>query len=128
MIIESKDNKIIKYAKQIQDKKYSELFGECFLETEKIVFDCLNKLEIKTILVSKSSLAKYKDRLIGFEDKIFQISDNLAKTLSKTESGANIFAIAKIKKNKIDLSKNTVILENLQDPSNLGASGYLYTL
>ena len=121
MIIESKDNKIIKYAKQIQDKKYAELFGECFLETEKIVFDCLNKLEIKTILVSNSYFDKFKDRLKGFENKTFQIADNLAKCLSQTESGANIFAIAKIKKNNIDLSKNIVVLENLQDPSNLGA-------
>lgn len=121
MIIESKDNKIIKYAKQIQDKKYAELFGECFLETEKIVFDSLNKLEIKTILISQSSFNKYKERLKGFENKIFQIADNLSKGLSKTESGANIFAIAKIKKNELDLSKNIVVLENLQDPSNLGA-------
>ena len=121
MIIESKDNKIIKYAKQIQDKKYAELFGECFLETEKIVFDCLNKLEIKTILVSKDSFQKYKDRLKGFENKTFQISNTLAKNLSKTESGADLFAVAKIKRNKIDLSKNIVVLENLQDPSNLGA-------
>ena len=121
MIIESKDNKIIKYAKQIQDKKYAELFGECFLETEKIVFDCLEKLEIKTILVANSFFDKFKERLAGFEDKVFKISDTLAKGLSKTESGANIFAIAKIKKTPFDLSKNTVVLENLQDPSNLGA-------
>ena len=121
MIIESKDNKIIKYAKQIQDKKYAELFGECFLETEKIVFDSLNKLDIKTILVSTSTIKKYKDRLKGFENKVFEITDILAKGLSKTESGANIFAIAKIKKNDLDLSKNIVVLENLQDPSNLGA-------
>jgi len=121
MIIESKDNKIIKYAKQIQDKKYAELFGECFLETEKIVFDCLNKLEIKTILISNSYFDRYNEKLKGFEDKIFRISDNLAKGLSKTESGANIFAIAKIRKNELDLSKNIIVLENLQDPSNLGA-------
>ena len=52
MIIESKDNKLIKYAKQIQIKKYSSQFGECFLETEKVVFDCLDKnMEISTIFV-----------------------------------------------------------------------------
>ena len=64
MIIESKDNKLIKYAKQIQIKKYSSQFGECFLETEKVVFDCLDKnMEISTIFVLNTSLKKYEKRL-----------------------------------------------------------------
>lgn len=122
MIIESKDNKLIKYAKQIQIKKYSSQFGECFLETEKVVFDCLDKnMEVSTIFVLNTSLKKYEKRLKNVNSNIYQITQKIADILSQTSSGADIFACAKIPNKFIDLKYDIVVLEGLQDPANIGA-------
>lgn len=122
MIIESKDNKLIKYAKQIQIKKYSSQFGECFLETEKVVFDCLDKnMDITHIFILNSSYEKYKNKLEKYSSKVYQITEKVADNLSQTASGADIFACAKIPNRNVDLKYNTVVLEGLQDPANIGA-------
>lgn len=120
MIITSKQNKIIKLAKQLQTKKFVELFGKCFLETEKIIKDA-NVENIESILVSEQSAGKYKNLISKFNANVYIINENICKYLSQTESGSDIFAIYKLNKNSLDDNKNIIVLDGLQDPANLGA-------
>lgn len=120
MIISSKQNKIIKFAKQLQTKKFVELFGKCFLETEKIIKD-IKKENIDTILVSEHAVDKHAKLINSFNAQVLVVSESVCKYLSQTESGSDIFAIYNLIKNQLDLEKNTIILDGVQHPSNLGA-------
>lgn len=121
MIITSKSNHIIKYAKNIQNKKFSQKFGECFIETEKVIRDLINSKIIKTLLISLSSQNKYNDIQTIFKGEVFFINDELCKFLSETMSGSNIFAIAKIPEHEFYNNTNFLVLDNIQDPTNFGA-------
>ncbi len=118
MIITSKQNNIIKLAKQLQTKKFVELFGKCFLETEKIIVDA-NIENIEFILVGEQSAEKYKS--ITNNKETYVISKSICKFLSQTESGSDIFAIYKLNNSSLNENKNSIILDSLQDPTNLGA-------
>lgn len=122
MLISSKNNDIIKYAKSLQDKKYSKQYNECFVETEKVIGDLINlNINVTTIFFVESSENKFSKILNNFNGKVYLITEKIAEYLSESKSGSKIFAITKIPENKLDLTKNTVILDNLQDPANIGA-------
>ena len=118
MTIESKSNKLISYAKKLQTKKYSQEYCECFLECEKIILERLNN--INTILLVASYKNEYSEILKYFSGNIYYISGEIAKYLTEASNPSKIFAFMYIKKNKISNS-NFLVLDNLQDPNNLGA-------
>lgn len=116
-MISSKDNNIIKLAKSIKEKKYSKMHNLCLVETQKIVSEMYKKGLINNILVIES---KY-DLIKSFDCKIDIISESIAKYLSDTMSCDGVFAICNIpNQNKTDYSR-CLILDGLQDPSNIGA-------
>lgn len=122
MLISSKNNDIIKYAKSLQDKKFSKEYNECFVETEKVIGDLINfNINVTTIFFVESLENKFSKILSNFTGKVFSITEKVAEYLSESKSGSKIFAIAKIPLNEFDFTKNTVILDNLQDPANIGA-------
>ena len=120
MLIESKDNKIIKYIIKLQDVKYSIIENKTLVESPKLIIDLINNgIEIDYILISSDIKDKYLD--YGFDKyKIIEITPKLAKLVSNTETTTGVFAVVSIPKNK-KLNSNYLVLDNLQDPSNLGA-------
>lgn len=117
-MITSKDNEIFKLALKIKDKKYSKSNNLCLVETFKIINELCPKGLIKNILVREDKYHLVKD----FKNvKIDILSDSLCSKLSDTVTNDGVFAICKIKIiDKIDYSK-CLILDGIQDPSNLGA-------
>lgn len=121
MIITSKNNPTIKLAKQLQTKKFAQLFGKCFLETEKIITQA-NLQHVEMFFVLEESKNKYQKFLSKLDkNSIIYIDNMVAKFLSQTKSGSDIFAIYKITNNKLDTTKNYLVLDNVQDPANMGA-------
>lgn len=120
-IISSKSNDIIKYAQNLKTKKYCAKYGECLVESEKVVHDLIksNKM-ISTILVNEKKKDRYEYITNSFTGKIVYITDALSNYLCDTVTSSGIFAFAKVPENKIK-KDNFIVLENLQDPSNLGA-------
>ena len=117
-MITSKDNKTIKLVDKIKQKKYSRELSLCFVESIKIVKQLYNQDLVDTIILSEDR----QNLLKTFNDcKIEVVSNNIAKYLSDSVSCDGVMAIAKIPtKNIADYSK-CLILDNIQDPSNLGA-------
>lgn len=116
-MITSKDNDLIKYCKQIKDKKYSKENNECLVETYKIVSELLSKNLIKEILVTPNKSNLFDSSKI----KINVISDNIARFLSDAINNDGVFGVAYIPKYQNKISKKSIILDGLQDPSNIGA-------
>ena len=85
-------------------------------------------IEIKTAFFTKEALEKYPDYISAVAEKVeqaFEIPHELAGTLSDTREAQGVFCIC-VKRKEAELEtidpKGTYIaLDNMQDPSNLGA-------
>ena len=128
MLITSKDNDFIKHLKKLKDKKYREEYGEFIVEGIKMIQEAIDeKAIIKDIIVcddcknqeyfSKEFLyeiAKYN--CIYVTEKVFlQITD--------VTNPQGILAVIDKKKINSDINYDSdlfLILDNIQDPGNMG--------
>jgi TrmH family RNA methyltransferase len=126
--ITAKDNPRIKHAIKLQKSahfRYDE--GLFVLEGLRTVDDASeNSVQLKELYVTKEAYDKHPSDIKKFahsSDFTAIISNSVAKSISDTVSTQGIFAVAKIPEVQKELCKNKkyIALENLQDPSNLGA-------
>ena len=131
-IISSKDNANIKlYQKLSANKKFRKEYGMFVLEGIRLCLDAVKEnAELHCIFITKTAHAKYSEALDLLkeraDDKLFVISDELGEKLSDTGGTQGVFAICKML-DKRNLSSTIcsngkyIILNNLQDPGNVGA-------
>lgn len=114
--IESVNNKIIKFTNSLKVKKFRKQEGLFICEGERLVFDAIKFREPSYIIVSESFYKK------DFPYKTYEVTETIFKKLSETVSPQGIMAVFKTDvKNIEDITPcNTVILNRLQDPGNLG--------
>ena len=127
-VITSKDNPLIKLVCGLQSKasfrKKERLF---VLEGLRICDDaCDNSIRFDKLIISKTAKEKYALELQKFfknADEIFEIPDSLFTKISDTSSPQGVIAVVKIPSLSPEISRNGryIALENLNDPSNLGA-------
>lgn len=132
MVISSKENSNIKlYKKLSTSKKSRNENGLYVLEGARLICDAINEKVVDKLFYVKSALEKYStlltDELISTisQNSVFEISDDLAKFMSSTEVSQGIFAIAKksqasFEADTIKNSSKLLVLDNLQDPGNIG--------
>jgi len=117
-MITSKSNEIIKTCLNIKSKKYSRQLGQALVESIKLVRELANRNMVDTILVVEGKEDLVKNLPC---DKVMIISSAIAEYLSETITTDGVFAIANIPHDgKVDYSK-CLILDHIQDPSNMGA-------
>ena len=116
-MITSKSNDLIKQCLQIKQKKYSKELGLCLVESLKLVRELNDKGLIETILVLESKLDSFKNS----KTKIEVISDSIAKYLADTVTTDGVFGICKIMESSGNSFDRCLVLDRIQDPSNLGA-------
>lgn len=126
--ITARTNDKIKYAVRLgESASFRKQNGEFFLEGARLCFDAAKTgVEIKQAFFTASALEKYSayaESIIATGCICFEISGDVAKKLSDTENPQGIFCICKTKDKteKLNYSGKYLALENLQDPSNLGA-------
>lgn len=116
-MITSKDNKFIKYLIAIKGKKQSRLDSVCLIETYKIVKQMIDSDRVTHIFCVEEKRNLFENCNIMLDT----ISSSIAKFISDASTTDGVFAICKIETTKaIDYSR-CLILDNLQDPSNLGS-------
>lgn len=115
-MITSRDNKLIKYCIQVKDKKFSKIEKVCLVETYKIV----NELVHKGLLIKIFCVQEKHKLFENLSVPVEIISDSIAKYLSDTITTDGVFALCKIS-NEEKVSKRMLILDNIQDPTNVGA-------
>ncbi len=128
LTITAKDNarikRIAKLQKSAQNRREEGVF---VLEGLRTVDDANdNGIVLEELYFTNEALEKHPSYIKKFaQNSSFSaiVSDTVAKNISDTVSTQGIFAIAKIPQNKVQIDKNKkyIALENLQDPSNLGA-------
>lgn len=126
MLITSNENANVKlYVKLSSSKKARDEHNKFTLEGSRILREAvLENADIQIIFATQSAFERDKEFLESHLDKILFISDGVAKKLSDTKSNQGVFAVIN-KPQKKDfssqpLSGKLVVLNNIQDPGNLG--------
>ena len=119
-IITSKNNHKIVFAQKLKQKKYRDEFSLALIESDKVIQEAVNSnIKIKQLFCSKDKLDKAPNIAC---DELYQIDDSLCKLLSSTVTSQNMFAVIEIPQAKnICLGKRVLVLDNLQNPDNMGA-------
>ena len=127
-VITSKDNPLIKLVCGLQSSaKIRKNEGLFVLEGLRICDDaCDNSIKFDKLIISKTAKEKYCEELEKFyknAEEIFEIPDSLFTKISDTSSPQGVIAVVKIPSLSPEILKNGryIALENLNDPSNLGA-------
>lgn len=126
----AKTNEKIKAAVGIRDsgklRKEAHLF---FLEGARLCSDAAeNSVCILRSFFTLSALKKYSvyaQKILSVSEESYTVSDELAQKLSDTQNSQGIFCICREPQRSVSEPFNPdgkyLILENIQDPSNLGA-------
>ncbi len=128
--ITSRTNDKIKYAVRLgESASLRKETGEFFLEGARLCFDAAQTgIEIKQAFFTSKALQKYEEYIsdiIAGCGECYEIGAEVSQKLSGTENSQGVFCICSTKKRSLsdafDVSGKYIALENLQDPSNLGA-------
>ena len=127
-VITSKDNALIKLVSSLQSSSKARKENGLFvLEGLRICKDAYeNDILFEKLIVSETALNKYREDISVYETKAkecFQLTDSLFAKISDTVSPQGIIGICKIPDNyrTLNIKGRYIALENIQDPSNLGA-------
>lgn len=128
-VVTSKENSLIKLTSLLQGSSKARMENGLFvLEGLRICFDAFdNGILFDKLIISDTASIKYPDDIEKLSEKAqecYKIPDSLFKKISDTTSPQGIIAIAQMPCKDFDaLDKNGryIALENIADPSNLGA-------
>lgn len=126
--ISSRNNDLIKYIKKLSTSRRARMQeGKFVLEGARLSFDVLNSFyQPDVFLITEKAAEKHEKQLedmIKISNSAYFISEEVADKLSETENTQGVFCVCNIPKgnNQLVQGKKYVALDNLQDPSNLGA-------
>ena len=112
MVITSKDNSKIKEARKLLDKKYSSSKKLFLIEGENLVLESLKNNLLQELFVLDGTNID-----IDFDYTL--VSNDVMKSLSDLKSTPRMIGVSKYI-NKNDLGNKIVILDDVQDPGNIG--------
>ena len=116
MVITSMDNAKVQEVAKLADKKYRKLSQSYVIEGERLVRDAiLHGAKVLNIFIAESAKGK-----LDFADAIV-VSDRVFSKMSTTVNSQGVLAVAQIPQAQLSAPKgNCLILDNLQDPGNIG--------
>ena len=127
MIITSKDNETIKHIRKLKEKKYRDEYGEYIVEGTKLIKEAVaENLDVKTVVVCDNCKSEIMNQESTYEIaklNCLYADEKVFNTITEVKSPQGILAVVGKKDNKkeIDYSEDLiVILDDIQDPGNLG--------
>ena len=127
----AKNNEKIKAAVSIRDgAKVRRETGLFFLEGARLCADAAeNNVTVSRAFFTMKALEKYApyaEKIVAKAKEIYEISEEISLKLSDTQNPQGVFCICESSVNQaetaeINLAGKYIFLENVQDPSNLGA-------
>ena len=112
MVYTSIENDKIKDIKKLQNSKYRNQENLFLVEGEHLVLEAHKQGLLKTLIIEENSSFKLDVDTIYVSDKVF-------KYLSQLENYKGAIGIC-LKKQEREIKGNVLILDNVQDPGNLG--------
>ena len=127
-ILSGRNNPQIKEAQKLLDKKERKITGRYILEGARLCKDAAeNGTEIEKLFITEGAAEKYGseyDIISRAAERVYFISEDNAVKLSDTKNSQNIFCICIKKENHLEIKKDGMylLLDNIQNPDNLGAA------
>lgn len=120
-IIKSKANQTIVLINKLKQKKFRDKLGLFFIESDKVIKEAIfNNVEIETLLLEESRQDFLQQ--VKFDGKVLVIDKILSEYITDCVTPQGVFAVCRAKKQeKINITGNFLVMENLQDPDNVGA-------
>lgn len=129
MIISSKDNAKIKYAKKLlTSASFRKKEGLLLLEGQRLCEDAAGKSAvIKTVFFSPKFKEKFPESLLKLTksaEESFEVTEEVLLKISDTESCQGVICICKRPEISLPIKREGkyLVLENVSDPSNVGAA------
>lgn len=117
-MISSFSNETYKEFNKLKTKKYSKKYKKCVVESRKIVAELYERGLVETIFVTEDKLSLFK----SYKNvKIEVVSSAIAEHMSESVTNDGVLAICKIPDNNNVQYNKCIVLDALQDPSNIGA-------
>lgn len=113
MVYSSIDNKTIKDIKKLNNKKYRDKTNLFLIEGEHLVLEAAKQGFIKTLILEENTCLKLD------VDTIY-VTRNVINYISELDTPQNIMAICEKKSDNKIIGNKLLILEDIQDPGNLG--------
>lgn len=119
-IITSRTNQYIKLCHSLQDKKSRKKLSLCLLEGIKIIREAVkNNLVIENIYSLEDNVVDLERE---FGQKVIPVSKQILEYISSTVTPQYCVGVARVKEENYSLPQsNYLLLDNIQDPSNMGA-------
>lgn len=114
MLITSLTNDKIKNLVKLQSKKYREEEKKFIVEGDHLISEAYKSNNLLEIYALEDLIIKYDDIPITY------VTKDVMKKISDQASSTDIIGVCKYIDNKIDISKNIILLDGIQDPGNLG--------
>ncbi|MFC4772174.1 TrmH family RNA methyltransferase [Enterococcus hermanniensis] len=121
--IQSSKNALIKETKKLQQKKYRQQTKSYLLEGFHLVQEAVAaNVSLKEIFINQRGLTEWSEWIEKNLTDYYLVSDEVLKTLASQPTPQGIVAIAEIiePENEIELSGAWLLLDNVQDPGNVG--------
>ena len=111
-MIDSVNNEKVKYFKRLRDKKYILDEKKYIVESEHLVEEAYKSGLLLEVITSKSDT--------NYDVKTTLVSEKVLKSISLLPSVPNIMGVVKYKEDNKIIGKKIVLLDNVQDPGNVG--------
>ena len=121
-VINSKDNQLIKLASSLNEKKYRKLHALALLEGVKIIDEAIKTNQIfYKLFIDENKTEEYKNYLHQVECEVVYVNSKLIETISPSQTPQGVVAIIKTRSfEPMVIGGNFLVLDNVQDPGNLG--------
>ena len=111
-VISSKDNEFVKHVKKLKEKKYRNMTNTFLIEGINLVTEAGKSNLLKEIFV-------LEEKTINIDIPTTYVTKEVMKKISSTDSIPNVVGVS-LKKEESLLGDRLLLLDNLQDPGNLG--------
>lgn len=123
-IISSLDNKMIKEARSLNDKKFRRNLGKFLVDGEKLVREIVcGAGEIDKIFVDSTKLSDFDYILSKFDGRVVPVTTKVMASLSENNTPQGIIAEVFMRETgefKPEKDEPILILDRIQDPGNMG--------
>lgn len=127
IVLNGKNNPQIKEAQKLLDRRERKKSGRFLLEGARLCEDAaLNGIAVEKAFFTEEAAGKYESVFALMQrkaDEVFLIGEENARRLADTENSQNVFAVCRKKEGvpALDPAGMYVLLDNVQNPDNLGA-------
>lgn len=123
-ILTSLDNKVVKEARSLNDKKFRRFHGKFLVDGEKLVNEVvLGDFVVDKIFVDSTRLSDFGYILEKFDGEVVPVSTKVLNSISENVTPQGIIAEVEMKPTgefAPDKNEPILVLDRIQDPGNMG--------